>query len=289
MYAAPSGLQGLTHGPLTANRPAMASPFSSPSKGSPGATSGSSTHTVRHSRNRSTGGSCPVILEDLHGELQQPSWTEQARSCTSQPPAAAASSNSMTSARSSRGNNSFTRSVSAGPAYRGAAAPAGAVEDSPSGLRQGVTSVTGLAPPSAAELAEDPGSSSIARTLSNAIPQWMWPVGRSAVKDMTTEQIMRQIATGADVATLQSIARGLLVERNDWRREACAAQDRAAQLEQQAAQYKERCRVSVRTAWRRGAGVLRVCHAAHHGALFMEGHSHGMTLVGGWAVPAVTS
>jgi hypothetical protein len=75
----------------------------------------------------------------------------------------------------------------------------------------------------------------------------MWPVGRNTVKDMTTEQIMRQIATGADVATLQSIARGLLVERNDWRREACAAQDRAAQLEQQAAQYKERCRVSART------------------------------------------
>jgi hypothetical protein len=48
----------------------------------------------------------------------------------------------------------------------------------------------------------------------------MWPFAKedAAVKEVTTDELMRQIgASGNDAAKLQQLCRGLLCERNDWR------------------------------------------------------------------------
>jgi len=55
------------------------------------------------------------------------------------------------------------------------------------------------------------------RSNSGALPAWMWPQGRSAVRGSTTEELTRSIATATGVDDLQRLARGLLAERNDWR------------------------------------------------------------------------
>lgn len=52
------------------------------------------------------------------------------------------------------------------------------------------------------------------------LPQWMWPFAKddAAAKEVTTDELMRQIgASGNDAAKLQQLCRGLLCERNDWR------------------------------------------------------------------------
>jgi hypothetical protein len=55
------------------------------------------------------------------------------------------------------------------------------------------------------------------RSLSGRMPTWLWPSSRMAVRDLTTDQIMRRIGCSRDVSALQHMCRGLLCERNDWR------------------------------------------------------------------------
>jgi hypothetical protein len=55
------------------------------------------------------------------------------------------------------------------------------------------------------------------RSLSGRMPTWLWPSSRLAVRDLTTDQIMRRISGSRDAAALQHMCRGLLCERNDWR------------------------------------------------------------------------
>lgn len=55
------------------------------------------------------------------------------------------------------------------------------------------------------------------RSLSGRMPTWLWPSSRLAVRDLTTDQIMRRISSSREAASLQHMCRGLLCERNDWR------------------------------------------------------------------------
>jgi hypothetical protein len=55
------------------------------------------------------------------------------------------------------------------------------------------------------------------RSLSGRMPTWLWPSSRLAVRDLTTDDIMRRISNSRDPAQLQQMARGLLCERNEWR------------------------------------------------------------------------
>lgn len=55
------------------------------------------------------------------------------------------------------------------------------------------------------------------RSLSGRMPTWLWPSSRLAVRDLTTDEIMRRISGSKDVTALQHMCRGLLCERNDWR------------------------------------------------------------------------
>lgn len=55
------------------------------------------------------------------------------------------------------------------------------------------------------------------RSLSGRMPTWLWPSSRLAVRDVTTDELMRRISSSRDVSALQHMARGLLCERNDWR------------------------------------------------------------------------
>lgn len=55
------------------------------------------------------------------------------------------------------------------------------------------------------------------RSLSGRMPIWLWPSSRLAVRDVTTDELMRRISSSRDVSALQHMARGLLCERNDWR------------------------------------------------------------------------
>jgi hypothetical protein len=55
------------------------------------------------------------------------------------------------------------------------------------------------------------------RSLSGRMPTWLWPSSRLAVRDVTTDELMRRISSSRDMSALQHMARGLLCERNDWR------------------------------------------------------------------------
>lgn len=92
------------------------------------------------------------------------------------------------------------------------------------------------------------GPEGMVRSLSSQLPSWLWPVGRNAVKDMTTDQIMQAIQAGNDVPKLQMLARGLLAERNDWRfratqvqRESVGKDEQLAALQTQLAAANEKC------------------------------------------------
>ncbi|WIA11073.1 hypothetical protein OEZ85_011224 [Tetradesmus obliquus] len=69
------------------------------------------------------------------------------------------------------------------------------------------------------------------------LPQWMWPFAKddAAAKEVTTDELMRQIgASGNDAAKLQQLCRGLLCERNDWRFKATQWEKTAAAMQEQA-------------------------------------------------------
>jgi hypothetical protein len=71
-------------------------------------------------------------------------------------------------------------------------------------------------------LSEESRHGAAAKPLSQGahLPQWMWPFAKedAAAKEVTTDELMRQIgASGNDAAKLQQLCRGLLCERNDWR------------------------------------------------------------------------
>jgi hypothetical protein len=55
--------------------------------------------------------------------------------------------------------------------------------------------------------------------FSGPLPEWMWPQGRAEVRAANTQQLSRAITKAADTEALQTLARGLLAERNDWRSE----------------------------------------------------------------------
>ncbi|KIY91744.1 hypothetical protein MNEG_16219 [Monoraphidium neglectum] len=74
------------------------------------------------------------------------------------------------------------------------------------------------------------------RAPSGALPSWLWPLGRDAVRGSSTEELTRAIAAaGDDAAALQRIARGLLAERNDHREESRRWEAAARALETQLA------------------------------------------------------
>jgi hypothetical protein len=73
------------------------------------------------------------------------------------------------------------------------------------------------------------------RALSGRMPAWLWPSSRLAVRDMTTDDLLRCISGTKDLGRLQHVARGLLCERNDWRYRATQAERALSGLEQQLA------------------------------------------------------
>jgi hypothetical protein len=68
-----------------------------------------------------------------------------------------------------------------------------------------------------AGLRKPSGGPEALRSLSGRMPTWLWPSSRLAVRDLTTDDIMRRISNSRDPAQLQQMARGLLCERNEWR------------------------------------------------------------------------
>jgi len=76
------------------------------------------------------------------------------------------------------------------------------------------------------------------RSLSGHMPAWLWPSSRMAVRDLTTDQIMRRIGCSRDVSALQHMCRGLLCERNDWRFRATQAERINEGLQQELQQLR---------------------------------------------------
>jgi hypothetical protein len=99
---------------------------------------------------------------------------------------------------------------------------AGSIERSASGKYSAVAAAVAAAHEelqldlAAATLAEEEGADGL-RSLSSHLPAWLWPFSRDAVRGVTTDELMRQIAAANDVGKLQQLCKGLLCERNDWR------------------------------------------------------------------------
>jgi hypothetical protein len=77
------------------------------------------------------------------------------------------------------------------------------------------------------------------RALSGSMPAWLWPNSRLALRGVKTEDLMRRIGSSQDVGQLQSLSRGLLCERNDWRFRATQAERTLTSTQQEAAQLRQ--------------------------------------------------
>lgn len=77
------------------------------------------------------------------------------------------------------------------------------------------------------------------QNLSGALPQWMWPTSRGAVSGVPADALVGSIASATDVASLQRLARGLLVERNEYRQQAAQWESRVRELEEEARDLRD--------------------------------------------------
>lgn len=98
--------------------------------------------------------------------------------------------------------------------------PSDAEEEGEDATAQWMQACRPFTPPNSSSSSLQQGSSDgpeALRSLSGRMPTWLWPTSRMAVRDLTTDQIMRRIGCSRDVGALQHMCRGLLCERNDWR------------------------------------------------------------------------